>query len=63
MFLYDRDLRHERVKPLFKKIQTEPCLGNPEITGGGDVESEDDFLFDSTKMQAPCKAFKRISKN
>ena len=32
------------------KIQTESCLGNPEINVGGNVDIEDDFLIDSKKM-------------
>ena len=31
-------------------MQIESCLGNPEMTVGGDVDSEDDFLSDSKKM-------------
>ena len=31
-------------------MQNESCLGNPEITVGGNVDSDDDFLIDSKKM-------------
>ena len=40
----------ESVKPLYKQMQFESCLDNPEITVGGDVDSENDFLFDSKKI-------------
>ena len=38
-------------------MQIESCLGNPEITVGADVNSEDDFLIDSIRK---CK--KKIDK-
>ena len=31
-------------------MQNESCLGNPETTVGGNVDSDDDFLIDSKKM-------------
>ena len=31
-------------------MQIESCLGNPEMTVGGDVDGEDDFLIGSKKM-------------
>ena len=31
-------------------MQIESCLGDPAITIGGNVDSEDDFLIDSKKM-------------
>ena len=51
----------EGVKPLYKQMQFESCLDNPEITVGGDVDSENDFLFDSKKIWAPRKIFRKKS--
>ena len=38
-------------------MQIELCLGDPEITVGGDVDSDDDYLIDSKKMYASYKIF------
>ena len=39
------------IKSLCKKCKLiESCLGNSDITVGGDIDSEDDFLIDSRKM-------------
>lgn len=38
-------------------MQIEPYLCSPEITVGGDVDSEDDFLIDSKKLWDSYKIF------